>query len=411
MPEILVIGGGAAGFFGALACAEALDTPADILILEKSANVLTKVKISGGGRCNVTHACFDPKQLTTNYPRGERSLMGPFHQWQAEDTVTWFEDHGVELKTEPDGRMFPTTDQSQTIIDCLTETARRSGIRWETGVAVTSVRANEDESFSVETSDGDAFLVSAILVATGGTRSGSARQPALDLGHSLVPATPSLFTFHIDDPRLEGLPGLTIPEVTVRDLGTKESASGPLLITHWGLSGPAILRLSAWGARAMAQRLYRFEIEVNWLGESTENEVAAEFLAQRQEHGSRQVAKRSPFEGIPRRLWARLVELAQVPEGATWSNLSKPASKALTESLIRARFQVTGKSLNKEEFVTCGGVKLKEVNLKTMESRLQPGLYFAGEVLDIDGITGGFNFQSAWTTGHLAGKAIAERMR
>ncbi len=409
MPDLLVIGGGAAGFFGAIACAESLAKPAEILILEKSPNVLTKVKISGGGRCNVTHACFDPKLLTTNYPRGGRSLIGPFHHWQAEDTVSWFEDRGVELKTEADGRMFPTTDKSQTIIDCLTSAARESGIQWQTGVEVRKIETDGDR-FTVWTSDDRKLEVSAVLLATGGTRSAAAAKPAVDLGHSLISATPSLFTFHIDDPRLSDLQGLSVPMACVRDLGTKQESNGPMLITHWGLSGPAVLKLSAWGAREMAERDYRFEIEVNWLGDVTIEQADAVFRTQRSNHGSRQIATRSPFESLPRRLWSRQVEQSGVPENATWANLQKEHAKSLLQNLVKARFQVTGKSLNKEEFVTCGGVRLKDVNLKTMESKIQPGLYLAGEVLDIDGVTGGFNFQAAWTTGVLAGRAIADRL-
>lgn len=409
MPDLLVIGGGAAGFFGAIACAESLAKPADILILEKSSSLLTKVKISGGGRCNVTHACFEPKQLSTNYPRGERSLIGPFHHWQAEDTVDWFQDRGVELKTEADGRMFPVTDKSQTIIDCLTESARDLGIRWQTKVEVREVTASEDR-FAVQTSDGQTLEVVAILLATGGTRSASASKPATDLGHALIPATPSLFTFHIDDPRLSGLQGLSVSNAVVRDLGNKQISSGPMLITHWGLSGPAVLKLSAWGAREMAEREYRFEVEVNWLGEVTFEKVKETVRLQRSKHGSRQISTRSPFEALPRRLWSRLVEQSGISETTTWANLPKQAAKSLVENLVQSRFQVTGKSLNKEEFVTCGGIRLKDVNLKTMESKIQPGLFFAGEVLDIDGVTGGFNFQAAWTTGVLAGRAIANRI-
>ena len=409
MPDILVIGGGAAGFFGAISCAEALEDSAEILILEKSPNVLSKVKISGGGRCNVTHACFDPKTLTTHYPRGERSLIGPFHRWRVEDTVQWFEDRGVTLKTEADGRMFPESDQSQTIIDCLTNAAREAGIRWETGVEVRTARAI-DTGFEIETSEGRNFQVSAILQATGGTRSAAAGKVARDLGHELIPATPSLFTFHVDDPRLSELQGLSVLGASIRDLETKQRSEGPILITHWGLSGPAILKLSAWGAREMAERNYQFEIEVNWLGEMRDEEIHDEFQRLRRNHGSRKVLSRSPFESLPRRLWVRLAEQSGVSDGVTWANLGRSNANELCGNLLRSHFKVSGKSLNKEEFVTCGGVRLKDVNLKTMESRIQPGLFFAGEVLDIDGITGGFNFQAAWTTGHLAGLSIADRM-
>ncbi|MEM1296652.1 MAG: aminoacetone oxidase family FAD-binding enzyme, partial [Verrucomicrobiota bacterium] len=363
MPDLVVIGGGTAGFFGAIACAESLPKPADILILEKSSHLLTKVKISGGGRCNVTHACFDPRELTSNYPRGERSLMGPFHQWRTEDTVDWFEARGVELKTEADGRMFPTTDNSQTIIDCLTEAARELGIRWETKVEVREIEVS-GKKFCIRTTGNREMEASAVLLATGGTRSAAAAKPAKDLGHALIPAMPSLFTFHIDDPRLRDLPGLSVPQATVQDLETKQTSRGPLLITHWGLSGPAVLKLSAWGAREMAKRDYRFEVEVNWLGDESWEEAEEVLRRQRAEHGSRQIASRSPFESLPRRLWNRLVEHSGISKKATWANLPKQSAKTLLQNLVQARFQVSGKSLNKEEFVTCGGVRLKDVNLK-----------------------------------------------
>ncbi|MFT4639536.1 MAG: putative Rossmann fold flavoprotein [Verrucomicrobiales bacterium] len=408
--SVIVIGGGAAGFFGAIACGEALAGRGEVQILEKGSQVLTKVKISGGGRCNVTHACFEPRPLAMHYPRGERALIGPFHQWQPEDTVAWFAERGVPLKTESDGRMFPVTNTSETIIHCLQDAAREAGVRVSTNTEVIRIDVQPDGRFKVHTKRHGELMADAILVATGGTRSAAARVPAESLGHSLEPATPSLFTFHIEDPRLKDLQGLAVTSAAVRESVSGHSASGPVLITHWGLSGPAILKLSALGAREFAERDYRFTIEVNWLPQMKEDTVREMLRTQRDRTGKRAVRKASPFDAIPRRLWARLVELAGVEEATIWSHLSRKHANSLVNDLVRSSFNVTGKSLNKDEFVTCGGVRLKDVNFKTLESRHVPGLYFAGEVLDIDGITGGFNFQSAWTTGYLAGQAIAERL-
>ncbi len=423
--DLAIAGGGAAGFFAAITCAEALLASGvqpenfSVRLFENSSHVLGKVKISGGGRCNVTHACTDPRTLVTHYPRGERSLIGPFHRFQAEDTVRWFEDHGVALKTEADGRMFPVTDDSQTIIDCLTTAARKAGVSWETGTGLSSARSlspaassspGSEPRFEIVTTDGRRYLVRHLLIATGGTRSGAARKLVEDLGHALEPPVPSLFTFHIaDDPRLHDLQGISVEGAAVRVPGAKLSATGPVLITHWGLSGPAILRLSAWGARELADRDYHFPLELSWLGpDATPEAVLDRFQKERHDHGARSVATRSPFTSLPKRLWVRLVEQSGITDTHNWSNLPKNLASSLANELCRGAYTVSGKSLNKEEFVTCGGVRLKDVNLKTCESKLQPGLYFAGEVLDIDGITGGFNFQAAWTTGHLAGTALAE---
>lgn len=401
---LLVIGGGAAGFFGAIAAGEAgLD---EILILERGPEVLTKVRISGGGRCNVTHDCHEPRDLVQSYPRGVKNLLGPFHRFQPLDTIAWFEDRGVALKTEDDGRMFPTTDDSRTIIDCLTAAARQAGVRWRTHCGVEQVR-RVDEGFEVLTSTGESYRAHKLLVATGGIRSKSARVPAENLGHPLAEPVPSLFTFKIDDRRLHGLQGVSAPAAKVQ-VGSLES-SGPLLITHWGLSGPAILKASAWGARDLADCQYQFTLTVNWTGSETRESLKELFLAHRNDHGSRKVLKRSPVPGITRRLWQRFGECAGLESDTTWANLTRPQAEHFIDDLCGGRFEVTGKSLNKEEFVTCGGVLLDDLRLKTMESKTVPGLYFAGEVLNIDGITGGFNFQSAWTTAHLAGRAIADR--
>ncbi len=404
--DLIVIGGGAAGFFGAITAGEA--GVGNILILESGPEVLTKVRISGGGRCNVTHDCYDPRELVQSYPRGMKNLLGPFHRFQPADTITWFEEHGVELKVESDGRMFPVTDSSKTIIDCLTNAARDTGTTWRTHCGAAHVR-QIDEGFEIETTNGELYQSKSLLIATGGIRSKSARLPAENLGHQLSEPVPSLFTFKIDDPRLHDLMGVSVPNATLKT-GRIET-NGPLLITHWGLSGPAALKASAWGARDLAEIDYKFTLEVNWTsGESTES-LADQFATVRRDHGIWKVMKRSLVEGVTRRLWQNMCFTAGVEDNTTWANLTRAQSDRLIQELVCAKFQVTGKSLNKDEFVTCGGVSLDDIQLKTMESKSVPGLYFAGEVLNVDGITGGFNFQSAWTTGHLAGLAISERSR
>lgn len=403
--DFLVIGGGAAGYFGAISFAESRPE-ARVVILEKTGNVLGKVKISGGGRCNVTHACFQPRDLTTHYPRGGKSLIGPFHHFSTGDTIEWFESRGVELKTESDGRMFPTTDDSQTIIDCLNGAARELGIEIRIRSEVEAIRPGA-EMWTVRMKDGDELLAGSVLLATGGTRNGAGDRLAGALGHAMVPATPSLFTFRIDDPRIADLAGVAVDPVAVSVIGSKLRASGPCLITHWGLSGPGILRLSAWGARELSETDFRFSIRINWCGESTREEVDQVLQRQREEGPKRKVTSGCDSIRIPARFWKRLVEAAGIGGDVIWANLTRGQRTALVEELTAGRFEVDGKSMNKDEFVTAGGVDMREVNGKTMESRLFPGLYFAGEVLDIDGITGGFNFQAAWTTARIAGTSAA----
>ncbi len=409
--DLVVIGGGAAGFFAAISCAEAAPG-ARILILEKTAQTLGKVKISGGGRCNVTHACFEAKTLTEHYPRGSKSLIGPFHHWGALDTVNWFRDHGVELKTEADGRMFPTTDNSQTIVDCLQGSAQKSGIVIQTSTTVDSVASDhphdpaESTIFTLRTNTKETIKTRCVLLATGGTRLASGARLAMALGHKLIANVPSLFAFNIEDGRIASLQGVSVANALVSLDDIKLKASGPLLITHHGLSGPGILRLSAWGARELNELAYHCSITIDWLPEENVPEVLKEA---RRKHGKRMVCSRSPFEHFPKRLWRRLCTAAGIADECTWSQLGREESEHLTRELVSGKFQVIGKSMNKDEFVTCGGVKLDDVNMKTMQSKITPGLYFAGEVLNIDGITGGFNFQNAWTTGHLAGCAIAQK--
>ncbi len=397
-----MVGGGAAGFFSAIAAAE---QGMDVTILEKSARFLEKVRISGGGRCNVTHACFEPREFSTRYPRGGRALLSPFSKFSARDTVAWFEARGVRLKTESDGRMFPTTDSSETIVECLMNAAQSARVKLRTNVTVESVSKTPDDKFRVLLQDGGVLFADKLLLATGGCRAAAAGQLAASLGHTIEPPVPSLFTFQIEVPWLRDLAGVaTEAEVSVP--GTKLRQSGPLLLTHWGLSGPAVLKLSAWGARELAAMDYKFPLLVNWLPESNAEKLVAEFQKRRETAGAKLVVN-YPIAPLTLRLWEQLVLAAGVPREARWSALSRAQWQALAQTLTRSEFSVAGKSLNKDEFVTCGGVKLPEVDFKTMQSKVCPGLFVAGELLDIDGITGGFNFPAAWTTGFIAGNAMA----
>jgi hypothetical protein len=402
--RIVIAGGGAAGFFAALACAETV-SGAEISIFEKSSQFLSKVKISGGGRCNVTHAEFDAREFSKRYPRGGRALISAFGKFQARDTVAWFESRGVKLKIENDGRMFPTTDSSQTIIDCLLDACRRAGIKLKSNCGVEAAVKKPDGGFEITLSNGGHLLCDKLLLATGGCRTPALGQLAVSLGHQLEPPVPSLFTFHIDTPWLRTLAGISVDRVEASVTESKLWETGAVLITHWGLSGPAILRLSAWGARELHEKNYSFPLQINWLPDLDEKTIAAEFQSRRNSQPARLVVN-SPITPLPSRLWEQLVLAGGLANDLRWSGLSRAGQHQLIQQLFRSEFHVTGKSLNKDEFVTCGGVRLSEVNFKTMESRICPGLFFAGEVLDIDGITGGFNFQSAWTTGWLAGKAM-----
>jgi hypothetical protein len=403
--RIVVVGGGAAGFFTALACAEAR-RDSEILILEKTSHFLSKVKISGGGRCNVTHACFDPRELTTRYPRGERALIAPFQQFQAADTVAWFERRGVKLKTEADGRMFPVTDSSQTIVDCLVNAANDAGIKLKSNNGVETVIKKSGDEFELKLSTGETLVCDKLLLATGGCRTPALGQLAVSLGHTLEPPVPSLFTFHVETPWLHELAGVSIETVEALVPETKLRERGAILLTHWGLSGPAILRLSAWGARELHGKNYQFALQVNWLPDWNAEKLAAAFQTCRQSQPAKFIVN-TPQAKLPARLWEQLVIASGLARETRWAALSGGAQHRLVQQLLRSEFPVSGKSLNKDEFVTCGGVRLNEINFKTMESRICPRLFFAGELLDIDGITGGFNFQAAWTTGWLAGRALA----
>jgi predicted Rossmann fold flavoprotein len=403
--RIVIAGGGAAGFFAALACAE-LRRGAEILIVEKTSQFLSKVKISGGGRCNVTHACFDARELTTRYPRGERALIAPFKQFQASDTVAWFEQRGVKLKTEADGRMFPVTDSSQTIIDCLIKAATEAGIKLKSNCGVDGVVKKTGGGFELKLVSRETLACDKLLLSTGGCRTPTLGQLAVSLGHTIEAPVPSLFTFHIETPWLRELAGVSVEDIEASVPEIKLRERGALLMTHWGLSGPAILRLSAWGARELHDKNYHFPLQINWLPQLDAEKLAREFEKQRKSQPAKFVVN-TPLAKLPARLWEQLVLASGAARETRWAALSGASQHQLVRQLQRSEFPVTGKSLNKDEFVTCGGVRLNEVNFKTMESKFCPGLFFAGEVMDIDGITGGFNFQAAWTTGWLAGRAMA----
>ena len=410
MKHVVVIGGGAAGFFGAIACAEA-NPNIKITIVEAGGHPLSKVKISGGGRCNVTHACFDPTELVTHYPRGHRALKGPFRQFQPQDTVEWFRQRGVRLKTEADGRMFPTTDQSQTIIDCLMDAISRHRITLRPRSPVVSVEPTTQESqsphFGLQLKSGETIQGDRLLLATGSHPQGYRMAQAL--GHRIEPPVPSLFTFTISDPQLRALAGIAIDPVRVRLTlpGAKPLEQvGPLLITHWGMSGPAVLKLSAWGARALHDCHYQTTLRVMWLPNDTQDSLRQRLLKAKAEWSKKTIASLAPVE-FPRRFWRYLLSRTQIDPQLRWADMPKKGLNRLVETLMRDEYTITSKGVFKDEFVTCGGVRLKEVNFKTMESRCCPGLFLAGEVLDIDGVTGGFNFQNAWTTGWIAGQALA----
>ncbi len=408
--EVVVVGGGAAGFFAAVTCAGQLGAAGRVTLLETTTHPLAKVRISGGGRCNVTHACFDPRELAKRYPRGGRELLGAFHRWQPRDMIDWLAARGVETKTEADGRMFPVTDDSGTIVDCLTRAAADAGVDVYTGLGLRTAervtRPDGTPGFRLTLTDETSRPCDRLLLATGGNKGSSGLSVAAAFGHTIEPPVPSLFTFHIDDARLVGLSGLSVPEVIAAVPGTKLRERGPLLVTHWGLSGPAILKLSAWGARELAERNYEFPVVINFAPDHTRESLIQQLGPVREQNARKQIATWSPLP-VPQRLWERLVTTAGIASTTPWSQVSKAALGALAGLVTGAEFQVVGKSLFKEEFVTCGGVRLSEVDFKTMESRKCPGLHFAGELLDIDGITGGFNFQAAWTTGRLAGLAMA----
>lgn len=397
--DIIVIGGGAAGFFAAINCAEKNPTY-KIAILERGKEVLSKVKISGGGRCNVAHACFIPSELTKFYPRGKRELLGPFHQFCSGDTLEWFEKKGINLKIEEDGRIFPVTNNSQTIIDCFLKETQKHAIDILKGKSVQDIYQAENY-WKIETNT-EAFACQKIIISTGSNP--KIWQLLKQLGHTIIEPVPSLFTFNCKNNSIKKLMGISV-DVSVKIKNTSLKSEGSLLLTHWGFSGPAILRLSAWGARELFQLNYHFEIQINWLKHASFEEVLEKLNQLKKENLKKQIDKYSPFN-FPKRLWEFLLVTSNIDLKQKWATISKQQIISLATQLTNSQFSINGKSTFKEEFVTAGGIHLKEVNFKKMESKIFPRMYFAGEVLNIDAITGGFNFQNAWTTAYIISQNI-----
>ena len=399
--DVLVVGGGAAGFFAAINTAER--NPAlSVAILERGTSVLNKVKVSGGGRCNVTHAEFIPNELASYYPRGQKELKGPFHSFMTGDTMAWFESHGVPLKIEDDGRVFPESNSSQSIIDCFLKQSQKYDIKLKKNHAVRSIGQTGD-SWTVETTK-EVFYCKKLMIATGSNP--KIWQMLQSLGHNISPAVPSLFTFDIDDPRLKDIPGVVAKDVAVEVMGTSLHSEGPLLITHSGLSAPSILKLSAFGAIELAQLNYKFEIKINFIQQDAAS--CLEVLMKNKLELSKKLVRNTPLFELPKRLWVKLVQAAAIADELRWADLNKLQLQSLSKQLTKAVFQVHGKSTFKEEFVTAGGIDLKEINFKTYESKLFKNLFFAGEIINIDGVTGGFNFQNAWTGAYLAAQELSK---
>lgn len=398
--KIAIIGGGAAGFFAALSCKKH-HPHATVVILERSDKLLVKVKVSGGGRCNVTHACFENSNLAKFYPRGGKQLKKAFAQFNTKDTVQWFESRGVKLKAEEDNRMFPVTNDSQTIIDCLMREAEKLGVTIKRGAFISGI-SPRGKGYAL-TVGGNEMLADKIIIASGGSAKPEGFNWLKDLGHSIVPPVPSLFTFNMPSEPIKELMGVVANPVSVKVKGTKLSSEGPLLITHWGMSGPAILKLSSWGARELSAMNYKFEVLINWLGGKSEQEVRNWMEDEMKSIGKRQIGNKNPFH-LPNRLWLFLLAKNAIAAHTPWNQVKKKSLNKLLNTLVNDSYRAEGKTTFKEEFVTCGGVSLDEVSFETMESKICPGIYFAGEVLDIDAVTGGFNFQAAWTTGFIAGK-------
>jgi predicted Rossmann fold flavoprotein len=401
--KIAIIGGGAAGFFTAINAVDKNDS-LEITIFEKSNQVLGKVKVSGGGRCNVTHGCFEPKELVKFYPRGHKELLGPFHTFMTGDTMEWFEKRGVPLKIESDNRVFPVSDSSQSIIDCFLEEVKRLQIDVRKQSGITNLIPREDGRWEMEINE-EKHCFDTVVIASGGNAK-DVFTILKSLGYTITPLVPSLFTFNITDERIADLAGLSVERAAVKINGTKHLEIGPLLITHWGMSGPAILKLSAVGARHLADAQYQFSITVDFSFDWDQEDIIEQFAIHRKEHPKKSVIN-TPLADIPRRLWLQLCTFSGISATLIWAEFPQKAQNKLVETIKRAQFIVNGKSTNKEEFVTCGGVDLKQVNFQDFSSKLHPNLYFVGEVLDIDALTGGFNFQAAWTGGYCAGMAIA----
>lgn len=402
--NIAIIGGGAAGFFAAIS-AKKHYPEAEVIIFEKSDKVLSKVKISGGGRCNVTHACFDNKLLASHYPRGENYLRKAFEQFNAADTIEWFKKRGISMKTYSDGCVFPVSNDSQTIIDCFLKEVQLSGIKIKLKQSIIKISPSP-MGFELQTRE-EKFHVQKVIVTTGGQPKRSGLEWIENLGHTIIEPVPSLFTFNMPTNPIRALMGNVVEKATVKIEGTKLIGKGPLLVTHWGMSGPAILLLSAWGARILQEKSYQFAILVNWLDDKKETSLREHINEIIEEHGGKMIGNLNPFP-VTNRMWHFLLEKSEIHPETRWKDIGKKNTNKLVNTLLNDRYEVSGKTTFKEEFVTAGGVSLSEIDFKTMESKKVPGLFFAGELLDIDGITGGFNFQAAWTTGFIAGKHVGK---
>jgi len=403
--KLIVIGGGAAGFFCAVNAA-LLNTNLRVILLEKSNKLLSKVKVSGGGRCNTTHACFEIPALVKKYPRGAQFLKKSFYQFNTNDTIKWFAERGVELHEESDGRMFPITNNSQTIIDCLLKEADKYGVEIIIQSEVKKIEKKSDQ-FIVTTADTKELSTDFLCIACGGYPKSEMFQWLKATGHSIQDPVPSLFTFNIPNHPITELMGLSVSNAIVKITGTKLKEQGPLLITHWGLSGPVVLKLSAWGARDLAAMKYEFEILVNWLGDTNEVDLRNEWNGYREQYSAQKIGNKNPFE-LPNRLWNFILLQSNINIETRWAELKSKEQNKLIQLLTSFSFSVKGKTTFKEEFVTSGGIKLNEINPQTMESKIIPNLFFAGEVMDVDGVTGGFNFQHAWTSGWIAANSIKE---
>ncbi len=404
--RLVVIGGGAAGFFCAVNAAR-MNSNLEVIIVERSAKLLSKVKVSGGGRCNTTHACFDIDEMSRRYPRGGNFIKKTFHQFFTTDTIEWFRERGVELKTEKDGRMFPVTDNSQTIIDCLLREAERFEVEIRIKTEVRKISQNTDGGFILEFADGKNSKADFICIASGGYPKKEMFEWLTSLGHTIETPVPSLFTFNLPKHPITELMGVVADNVKVRIANSKMEQTGPLLITHWGLSGPAILKLSAWGAREFAALNYNFSVRIKWLGsEENEHTLKPKWQQYRNELASRKILSQN-VSGLPKRLWEFLVNQSRISNETRFADLTAKSENLLIKNLIDYTADVYGKTTFKEEFVTAGGIKLSEIDHLTMMSKKLPGIYFAGEVMDVDGITGGYNFQHAWTSGFIAAKSIA----
>jgi predicted Rossmann fold flavoprotein len=406
MPKkLIVIGGGAAGFFCAVNAAR-MNPALEVIVVEKSNKLLSKVKVSGGGRCNTTHACFEIPELVKKYPRGQQFLKKSFHYFNTSDTIKWFAERNVELVAEADGRMFPVSNDSQTIINCLLSEADTYGVKVLMQTEINKIEKKENR-FVLSTLNGRELLADDLCIACGGFPKTAMFDWLVKLGHSIETPVPSLFTFNMPGNKISTLMGLSVPLATVKIMGTKLVEKGPLLITHWGMSGPVILKLSAWGARILADKSYQFNIMVNWLSDDTEQSVRDSWHQLRNELAAQKMANKNPF-GLPNRLWNYLLHLSEIKEETRWADLPSKEQNKLIKNLTAGEFVVDGKTTFKEEFVTCGGIKLSEIDPNTMESKIVANLFFAGEILDIDGVTGGFNFQNAWTSGWIAANSISK---